>query len=577
MDALQAQTGRMSATNALPISALSPTPVIPEKGVFCASKTEALYPEPALAATCSVRQYRAPVRAQLAGMLGGVRNDSSKIQVLVKCAKRKRHSDVDRTSTTRRALLVQEAAHRLSKLGYAIEKDSRGKPSISENSRLEIVRCIKGYIRLLGGIKVADQVLRILRETNQIHDGLWLFGNSNLAITDPKIPLPPFGWLFSLALSEFGTVGNARKPEIAWKTLVNLCTDFAAVHDCQRYDQFDEVFIDSTNLVDIFQNSILWREFFTLPQVPRQSLSKILDVLREILSEEDQQAIGFSIAQVSREIKHLAINTKCDRFVSVNLSVAAPAFPLLFTHSGGPRKNVNINYGDPLTLGIRDHDYTIFLATSDSNIVLLPTSLLCSSVCHWLFKKIWDLLPSRAPEILKSTIELAIHKNCSPKASSLVRNHEYTVDAEHFEMDIVAADHTDILLIEAKAKSITTTSRSGDFFSLSDDLSKSFLAMLGQLARNETHLKKKLTGLHQIENQIDKRSILKVAISPLSFGPISDKLLATQWLSALVNRKLGSDVADSTQQKKLHAFNKALFKALESVLPLIPEIKRQAH
>jgi hypothetical protein len=69
----------------------------------------------------------------------------------------------------------------------------------------------------------------------------------------------PVGWLFSLALRHLGRPGRARKPEVAWKSLVNLAIDFAAAHDCQRYNQFEDLDLHASQFERMLANSTLWR------------------------------------------------------------------------------------------------------------------------------------------------------------------------------------------------------------------------------------------------------------------------------------------------------------------------------
>lgn len=131
------------------------------------------------------------------------------------------------------------ACLRLRKRGYKIEVGAYG-PQITERSRREIVGKVETLVALLGGLETANQVLRFLRDAEFYHDGLWLFGEVGLNIHDVKRPMVPVGWLFSLALRYLDRPSGARKPNVAWKSLVDLATDFAATHDCQRYSQYED-------------------------------------------------------------------------------------------------------------------------------------------------------------------------------------------------------------------------------------------------------------------------------------------------------------------------------------------------
>jgi hypothetical protein len=137
-----------------------------------------------------------------------------------------------------REQIVGEACLRLRKRGYKVKVGAYG-PQIDEASRRQIVSSVEALVGLLGGLETANHVLAHLHNSNRRHDGMWLFGEVGLGIYQPKRPMVPVGWLFSLGLRNLGRLGSARKPAVAWKSLVDLATDFAAAHDCQRYTEFD--------------------------------------------------------------------------------------------------------------------------------------------------------------------------------------------------------------------------------------------------------------------------------------------------------------------------------------------------
>lgn len=166
-----------------------------------------------------------------------------------------------------RERIVGAACLRLRKRGYKIEIGAYG-PQLTEASRRELVRAADALVGVLGGFETAAQILRFLRDANFYHDGIWLFGEVGLNLHDDKRPMVPVGWLLSLALRKLGRPGGARKPKVAWKSLVDLATDFAAVHDCQRYSQYDGMELHPSQLHRTLAASTLWRELFSLPQMP---------------------------------------------------------------------------------------------------------------------------------------------------------------------------------------------------------------------------------------------------------------------------------------------------------------------
>src|SRR6202040_1617892 len=118
---------------------------------------------------------------------------------------------------------VGAACLRLRKQGYKVEVGAYG-VHVAEASRREIVGKAEGLVALLGGLETATQVLSYLRDAHFSHDGMWLFGEVGLDLHAQKRAMIPVGWLFSLGLRYLGRPITARKPAVAWKSLVELAT-----------------------------------------------------------------------------------------------------------------------------------------------------------------------------------------------------------------------------------------------------------------------------------------------------------------------------------------------------------------
>lgn len=227
-----------------------------------------------------------------------------------------------------RERVVGEACLRLRKRGYKVEVGAYG-PQIAEPSRREIVHSAEALVDVLGGLETATQVLRFLRDANFHHDGIWLFGEVGLNLHDTKRPMIPVGWLLSLALRNLGRPGGARKPEVAWKSLVDLATDFAAAHDCQRYSQFEGVDLHPTQLHRTMVTSTLWREFFSLPQMPPEATRKIFDTLAMVITQDDEERLGFAVRALVREILQLLEWSADDRLTIHPRAEVERLLPLL--------------------------------------------------------------------------------------------------------------------------------------------------------------------------------------------------------------------------------------------------------
>lgn len=469
-----------------------------------------------------------------------------------------------------RETIVGDACLRLRKRGFKINVGAYG-PRIDGNSRREIVRIVEGYMGLLGGFETANQILRVMRDANNLHDGMWLFGEVGLGIYDAKQPMIPVGWLMSLALRIIEKKGNARKPAVAWATLIELATDFAAVHDCQRYSSFEDMDLHPSQLHRTLAASTLWREFFTLPQMPAQAMRKVLDALVGVLTEDDAHRLGFKPSALVSEITKLCEWSAEDGITTFPRPDVERALPLLNRLTKGPSERVNSGYSDPLAVDGRTQDSVLFFACGPNRAMTLPRSFLAEAACEFVFGLVWSKLGSRAADVVGLTMERAIETACCGKAPTVLASQAYAVRGQRYEFDAATRHEDRIVLIETKGKMLTRQSRSGDMFSFFRDYSDSFLRMLSQLVRHEINLRAGDTPLTSPGEAVDDLRPVKVAVSPLSYGPASDKALSNTVIRSLVGAKLSVVTPDRENERIIAAFNKRTASLLDDIVQMAPK------
>lgn len=463
------------------------------------------------------------------------------------------------------------ACARLRGRGYHVAVHAYG-PEISAATRREIAAAIDALIRLIGGMETAQQVCRVLRNSDLLHEGMWMFGDRVPGVMQEVHPALPYGWLFSLALRHTGCRGTARKPEVAWRSVVSLATDFAAVLDCQRYGQFEELDIAPTEIQRALRDALVWREVFALPQAPPLVISCLRAAFAETLTPTDETALGISIAALFREIG-TAVERSADDRLSVHIRAEVEqAAPILWRLARGQAGHVNKTYLDPLLLDQRNHDGLVFFDVDPKTVATLPRSMLTSAACEVVFRLIWSKLPrKRAEKVVGSVLERAIERACNGKAPVVKAREAYSVGREAFEIDAATRDGDQFVLIETKAKSLTAKARSGDLFAFFSDYARSYLVLLMQLARHEVNLRRGATSLTiEGEDLVDFRPV-KVAVSPLSYGPVSDKALASSLMRAFAQVRLMPLTDDSASMRIVGAFNKAVTDALYQISLLTPK------
>jgi hypothetical protein len=152
---------------------------------------------------------------------------------------------------------------------------------------------------------------------------------------------------------------------------------------------------------------------------------------------------------------------------------------------------------------------------------------------------------------------------CNGKAEKIYQNQQYTVNNQTFEIDLATRNEDRIVLFEIKAKSLTSKARSGDMMTFYSDYTNSYLAMVGQLVRHENHLRQGLTPLTGDGEICCDFRTLKIAVSPISYGPVSDKMLANNLLRAFHNITLYPLSNDAECKRITDAFNKAVRKIFD--------------
>jgi hypothetical protein len=169
------------------------------------------------------------------------------------------------------------------------------------------------------------------------------------------------------------------------------------------------------------------------------------------------------------------------------------------------------------------------------------------------------------------TLERAITNACRDKAKTVLAHQEYKVGTTRFELDVATRDADRIVLLETKGKMLTRQSRSGDMFAFFRDYSDSFLRMLSQLARHEIHLRQGLIPLTEAGEKTDDLRPIKVAVSPLSYGPVSDKLLSSSLIPSLVGARLTLVTADVSNQRIIEEFNKRVETTVNDMAIVAPK------
>jgi hypothetical protein len=362
-----------------------------------------------------------------------------------------------------RRFVVAKACRALRERGYRVDIGPHG-PRIDDRTRTRIAQQVDSMLAQIGGIDAVEKLCRIIRETGRVHAGMWLLGNIPAGVGQPPQPSVPFGWLLSLALRHIHSKPSTTDAAKAWNSAINLAIDFAATTDCQRYNRFDGLSLAPSDFPPQLEESLKWRELFTLPQVPPSVLPTLHDAFLQIEWPDGAEVLRRDVDGLFRELRHLLETLSESGLTPMPKRTALSDFPLLWKHACAPRGKVNARYLDPFGEAPRDHDRYVFFHANDDRVVVLPRSLTAAAACEAIFRLVWSKAdPAPAGSIVSDTIEKSVaiaSRKTNP--GRVWEKLSYREGKTNLEMDVAVRDGDEIVLFEAKAKSLTPESRTGD-------------------------------------------------------------------------------------------------------------------
>ena len=457
-----------------------------------------------------------------------------------------------------RQLQVGKACQRLRQRGYDVSITAHG-PHLDEQTQAAIAQRIDFLILQAGGANVAHSICRLVRQRNALHDGLWLLGNQVASIRSTSPPALPIGWLFSLAIRHIHRSPSSRKFRNTLKAALNLATDAAACLDCQRYSQFEEINLHATDFLRVLGESLTWREVFSLPQVPPRTLTTLREALSVVKWPKCEKESRHEVDRLFAEVEHLLGVSSDDCLTRIPQLRAREQYPTLWRRARAEPGEANANYLGPLEASKRNHEKFVLFGAAHGDVWTLPRAMTAAAACEVIMGHILTAMPQEAPQIIGATIEKSVFLACRGKADAVYLNEGYCAgDGKHLEIDIATRTGPQIVLFETKSKSLTRTSRSGDMVEFLSDYTKSYLSLLKQLVRHDRWLKKGYTPLTENGEDPQTISVMKVAVSPLSYGPASDKVLANLLLCSMAHARLTPTDAEPRRDRVLDEFNKTL-------------------
>lgn len=444
---------------------------------------------------------------------------------------------------------VGNACRFLRRAGYSLTIDAFG-CQIEEQSRIRIMKRVETLVGIVGGLECLNQIFRILHEQERYHDGFWLFGDRIPSVMEVKTPTLPFAWLARLALQNLSKSKPARKPDVAWKNLTDLATQFAACCDFERYSQYENFDVQPSDLGFLFARSAGWQQLFMLKQMPAEALNLITRALKERLDYADWQVLCRNTDALLFELRNLVAGCPEDKLSIIDRNDAMQAFPLICEEAA--KIGSFGKFTDPFDQKALSHENRLLFPVHENKILMLPRSLAAAAAATFLIELIWRKLESKnAEKVVGDVFERVVELACTGKAASVFGDLNYPSSKTHFQIDVATVCGNDVHVFEVKAKALTKSARSGNTITFLTDYADSYLSILKQLVRHEAHFRAGV-AMSPITVASPKNSgVTKIAISPLSFGPIGDRILANGIVGSLSRAKLAPIVPNEQSERAL--------------------------
>lgn len=450
---------------------------------------------------------------------------------------------------------VGTACRRLRDCGHPVPIGALG-PSLDGNARRKIAEQVDSLIRHTGGVEAIQRLCGFVGATGRVHDGMWLLGNLTGSYDRAPNPAIPIGWLLSIALRHVHVKPPTGDPDASWKSAIELAVDFAASMDCQRYNPFDGFSLDAPDFLPALEESVIWRELFTLPQVPPLVLPTVRDAFSQVPWPEGTGELRHEVDQLFFELDDLIPRLSVDSLTAIPERTARSTFPLLYRYAAARQGTANERYLDPFGHHPRDHDRYVFFRGAGNLEFVLPSPLTSAAACEAIFRLVWTKAGrEKAACLVGDTLEKSAAIACRRTHHRVWEKATYCALGKKLEIDVAVRNGQDIVLLETKAKTLTSQARAGNMVAFINDYSNSFLALLRQLVRHDRNIRRGLTPLTAADDEPGPLRIRKVAVSPISFGPASDHVLTNALIHSIAQAQLVSVDGTPEHARILGAFN----------------------
>jgi hypothetical protein len=387
----------------------------------------------------------------------------------------------------------------------------------------------------IGGLALAELVIARLSRRFCTEQGYFhIVRSAGVSHRIERLGLPS-GYLINLAAKHIDKFPNVRPTETHVRLVLEAAEHYATVHDVAPYSYLDVHYRDQRTMVPFVQEAMVFDTFFQIPQFRLIDAARTLaGILDWVPASQAQDALGASVAEVARLIECVARGVPQTlgpaAFSACGFSEELPreiARRILdkFCHSG----TVNGEYLDPLRTDALNAWSRPFFK-QNGQYLILDGRVAGNAFLECAVARLSDVDKGASSKIglaLERFLRSEMRRRNIPTSSGI-----YKSTIGKGECDLVIETKERVIFIELKKKSLTGRARSGNDWSLMQDLRKAFLDPQEQLGHHEIAIRQ--DGHLALNDgsvvRLEGRGVERVAVTLYDFGAFHTRDVSEQML-----------------------------------------------
>ncbi|WP_369920201.1 hypothetical protein AB8E32_18040 [Marinomonas polaris] len=392
-------------------------------------------------------------------------------------------------------------------------------------------------------------------------------------------PSTPYGYVFNLFCKNLNLTCKLKiaEQEKFFNEIQNLSTHLATIIDVEKMSPWDNINVDSENIIKKLREWVLYPEIYYLPQLSPLHGRKIFPRIFELLEKNTKDSLS-EIMLASRIMEKLenylyqegALSGEFteDNILSLCIDLDSPKNILKMLNSiSKPANEINKNYLSPFDSTKSNIKETPLIRIKSGYII---TNIATYNMAKYrALLKISDKYNPKTEQNLGFALESFIKENF--EASNVKYHHSFEYLSPEYmkkitdtnrnqgECDFIVESNDYIFLIEVKKKGLTKDSLSGSPLHLLIDTTLSFIKSINQLTTIELILlnEGKIKNSNNTKTiNLDGRDIFKLILSLEDMASLQCDNIKSSILHGLYNTKFS--VSNESAIEPIDKINKTL-------------------